>query len=65
MNINFSEKEMEVIKLISPEKSVEQTINTVLRDWFNSNATRMHRNTITTEEVLDDIISKGGKIKDK
>ncbi|MBT9168934.1 MAG: hypothetical protein DDT19_02286 [Syntrophomonadaceae bacterium] len=61
MNINFTQKELEVIQLMEPKMTPEQIINTVLRSWFNANSERMYNTVKTPEQKLDEIIivSKG------
>lgn len=57
MNINFTDKELQVIELMAPGKTAEEIINIVLRDWFNSNADRMYKQIKPQVEVLDEIIA--------
>lgn len=57
MNIDFTEKELQVIELMVPGKTAEEIINIVLRHWFNTNVTNLYK-TIKTQEVqLDEIIA--------
>lgn len=57
MNINFTDKELQVIELMAPGKTAEEIINIVLRDWFNSNADRMYKQVKPQVEVLDELIA--------
>lgn len=64
MNIQLSEKELQVIELMAPGKSAEEIINIVLRDWFKANSSRMYDAVKTQDEKLDEIIAVNSK-KDK
>lgn len=57
MNIAFTEKELQVIQIIVPEMTPEETCNKVLRDWFNSNLARLPSQVRTPEQVVDEIIT--------
>ncbi len=56
MQINFTQKEEQVIELIVPGQPAEVTVNKVLRDWFDSNVERMPKAIKTKDEILDEII---------
>lgn len=61
MNINFTQKELQVIQLMVPEMTPEATINKVLRDWFNANVPRLQTQATTTDKIVDDILSVNSK----
>ena len=57
INLNFSEKEQQIIQLMAPNMTPEQIINTVLRDWYVSNRDRMFKAVKTEDQVNDEIIA--------
>jgi hypothetical protein len=59
IQIDFTEKEIQVIQLIVPEMTPTETCNKVLRDWFNSNLQRFPQQTKTSEQMIDEIIAVG------
>lgn len=63
MNIDFTEKELQVIELLEPGKTAEEIINAVLRAWFNVNVDTLSRATKTQDQVLDEIIAEKAVIK--
>lgn len=57
MNINFTEKELQVIQLIVPEMTPEETCNKVLRDWYNSNLRSLPTIERSPDQIADEIIT--------
>ena len=57
INLNLTEKEVQVVELMAPGKSAEEIINIVIRDWFTNNSQRMYKEIKPQEEMLDEIIA--------
>ena len=63
IQIAFTEKELQVIELLNPGKTPEETCNSVIRNWFVVSAGRLHTQLQTPDAMVDDIIEKTNTVK--
>ncbi len=56
-NINFNEKELAVIAIMVPDKTLEELTNIIMRSWFDSNMERTYAIAKTQIEKIDEIIA--------
>lgn len=56
MNINFTQKELDVIAKFVPNMTAEELINKVLRDWFAVTLDTYYQKDKTSTEKVDEIL---------
>ncbi len=57
INLNFNDKEQQVIALMVQGKTLEELTNIVMRSWFDSNMERTYAVAKTQVEKIDEIIA--------
>ena len=43
--------------MMAPPKTPQEIVEIVLRDWFNSNVQRLHENSKTIVQKIDEVIA--------